>query len=94
MAKTKISVLISDATKRKLERYVQARGVKQSHVVEQALLHHLQALRELPPDVVIPPRLTVTAGSFAEVATVLKKPRRPTRALRDLVAGKRVTTEP
>jgi hypothetical protein len=94
MAETQISAYISEATKDKVERYAEAHGVKKGHLVEEALLHRLQALRELPADIVIPPRTIVTADSFEKVAELVKKPRKPTKALRDLMAGKPVTGEP
>lgn len=94
MSDTQISAFISEHTKEQLERYAEAHGVKKGYLVEVALQHHLQALRELPSDIVIPPRLTVTARSFEQVAAVIKKPRRPTQAMRDLLAGKRVDGEP
>jgi len=94
MAETQISAYISEATKKKVERYANAHGVKKGHLVEEALLHHLQALRELPADIVIPPRLTVTNASFDAMAHLIKKPRRPTQALRDLMSGKRGANEP
>jgi alcohol dehydrogenase class IV len=94
MADTQISAYVSEATRQQVERYAEAYGVKKGYLVEEALLHHLQALRELPADIVIPPRLTVTAESFETVARLVKKPRRPTKALRALVAGKRACGEP
>lgn len=94
MADTQISAYISEATKQQLERYAEAHGVKKGHLVEEALLHHLQALRELPADVVIPPRITATSASFEVVAGLVKQPREPTQALRDLMAGKPVAGEP
>lgn len=94
MADTQISAYISEATKEKVERYADAHGVKKGHLVEEALLHHLQALSELPADIVIPPRLTVTARSFLAVSRLVKTPRKPTPALRALMAGKRVAGEP
>ena len=94
MADTQISAFISEATKQQVERYAEAHGVKKGYLVEEALLHHLKALRELPADIVIPPRLTVSAKSFDAVAALVKKPRKPTKALRDLMAGKRVDGEP
>lgn len=94
MAETQISAYISEATKRQVELYVEAHGVKKGYLVEEALLHHLQALRELPADLVIPPRLTVNAESFERVAHLVRNPRKPTKALRDLMAGKRVDGEP
>ena len=60
---TQISALVSRATSDLLERHVRATGVKKSHLVEQALRHHLQALQELPADVVVHPKLLVTRKS-------------------------------
>jgi hypothetical protein len=94
MAERQISAYISESTKREVERYAEAHGVKKGYLVEEALLHHLQALRELPADIVIPPRLTVTAQSFKKVAEAITKPRKPTKALRDLMAGKAIDGEP
>lgn len=94
MGDTQISAFISEATKELVERYAEAHGVKKGYLVEEALLHHLKALRELPADIVIPPRLTVTAKSFETVAALVKKPRKPRKALRDLMAGKRLHGEP
>lgn len=94
MAETQISAFISETTKQKVERYAEAHGVKKGYLIEEALLHHLQALHELPADIVIPPRLTVTARSFDQVSALVKKPRKPTKALRALLAGKPVDGEP
>lgn len=94
MAETQISGYISESTKAKLERYADAHGVKKGHLLEEALLHHLQALHELPADILIPPRITVTASSFAKVQALVKKPRKATKALQDLMAGKPVTGSP
>lgn len=55
---TQISINVSPDTRDRLERYVRARGLK-GFVIEQALLHHLQAVSEIPDDGVIPPRLVV-----------------------------------
>lgn len=90
MAETQISAVISEGTKEQLEKYAEAHGMKKGYLVEVALLHHLQALRELPSDIVIPPRIIITPASFEQVAGLLEKPRRPTKAMRDLLAGKPV----
>ncbi len=94
MADTQISAYISDSTKEKLERYAEARGVKKGFLIEEALLHHLQALSELPADIVIPQRITVTPASYRSIVSLVKKPRKPTRAMRDLMAGKIVDGDP
>jgi hypothetical protein len=88
MSETQISAYISESTKQQVERYAEAHGVKKGCLVEEALLHHLQASLELPADIVIPPKLTVTCDSFGEVAELVKMPRKPTKALRDLMADK------
>jgi len=89
MTDTQISAHISRETKEQVERYTDAHGMKKGALVEQALLHHLQALRELPADIIIPPRIELTASSFRKVARLVAKPRRPTKAMRALMAGKR-----
>jgi hypothetical protein len=89
MTDTQISAHVSEETKEQIERYALAHGVKKGALVEQALLHHLQALRELPADLIIPPRLELSAASFAQAAALTAKPRRPTKALRTLMSGKR-----
>ncbi len=89
MAETQISAYITDATRAQLERYADAHGMKKGHLVEDALLHHFQALRELPADLIVPPRILVLAAAFARVARLVKHPRRPTRALRKLMAADR-----
>ncbi len=94
MSETQISAYISEATKERVERYAEAHGVKKGHLVEEALLHHLQALRELPADLVVPPRLVLTTVSSKRVAAALKKPAARTPALRALLNGKRVSGEP
>jgi hypothetical protein len=43
---------------------------------------------------VIPPRITVTPRSFQAVIGLVKKPRKPSKALRALLAGKPVLDEP
>ena len=81
---TQISAFISDTTKSLVEEYADSHGVKKGRLVEEALLHHLQALQTLPADIIIPPRLVVTAESGEAVLTRVEKPRRPTKAMRQL----------
>ncbi len=82
---TQISAFISRATRDLLEKFVRSTGVKKGHVLESALRHYLQALRELPADVVIHPRIVVTRRSGAVVLEQIRSGK-PTRALRDLMA--------
>jgi hypothetical protein len=58
-----IFALVSRTTKELLEGYVRATGLKKGRIVEQALRHHLQALQELPADVIVHPRIVVTRKS-------------------------------
>jgi hypothetical protein len=81
---TQISALVSRTTKELLERHVRATGVKKGHLVEQALRHHLQALQELPVDVVVHPKLIVTRKSGEAILKQMKTGK-PTKALRDLM---------
>ena len=85
---TQISAHISDATSSELDRYVDARGLKKGYVVEQALRHHLRALRDLPADVIVPPQLVVSAATAEHLADRIAKPRKPTPAMRALFSKK------
>lgn len=84
MAETQISAYISDDAKAALERYVKQRGVKKAYVIEEALLHHLQALREIPEDVIIPAKLVVSEESMQAVAERLGADEEPTAGLKAL----------
>jgi hypothetical protein len=81
---TQISALVSRATSDLLKRHVRATGAKKGHLVEQALRHHLQALQELPADVVVHPKLLVTRKSGQAILKQLRTCK-PTAALRDLL---------
>ena len=81
---TQISALVSRATSDLLERHVRATGVKKGHLVEQALRHHLQALQELPADVVVHPKLVVTRKSGEAMLSQMERGK-STPALRGLL---------
>ncbi len=85
MAKdTQISAQISEATRALMERYVRQTGVKKGHLVEQALLHHLQALEGLPAEYIIQPRIVVSRGT-GEAMLRQAESAEPTPALRELM---------
>ena len=84
VVETQISAYISEATKQQVERYAEAHGVKKGHLVEQALLHHLQALQELPADVITHPTLVITRASGEAILKQIESAV-PTDALRDLM---------
>jgi uncharacterized protein (DUF1778 family) len=81
---TQISAHVAASTKRELDEYAEAHGLKQGFLVEEALRHHLRALRELPADVIIPTRIVVTRESGERVLARLARPGKPTKALREL----------
>lgn len=83
-----ISAYISDSTSSELDKYVETRGMKKAFVIEQALKFHLRALKELPVEVIIPPQLVVSAKTAEHLAERMKKPRKPTPAMRALFAKK------
>lgn len=81
---TRISAIVSRATRDLLERHVRATGDKKAYLIEQALRHHLQTLEELPADVIVHPKLVVTRRS-GEMILKQMKSGRATKALRDLM---------
>ena len=82
-----ISAEISLGTKELLERYSRAHGVKKQFLIESALLHHIQALEELPASVIIPPRLVVNPASGRKIADLVSKRQKPTSELVELLRG-------
>jgi hypothetical protein len=81
---TQISALISETTRDRLEKHVRATGVKKGYLVEQALLHHMLALDELPAEYVIHPRIVVSRKTGDAILKEMKSAE-PTPALRKLM---------
>jgi hypothetical protein len=85
MAKaTQISAQISEATRKLMEQHVRRTGIKKGYLVEQALLHHLQALDELPVEYIVRPRLVVSRATGEEMLRQAESAE-PTLALRELM---------
>ena len=82
-----ISAEISQGTKQLLERYSRAHGIKKQFLIERALLHHIQALEELPASVIVPPRLVVSAASGRKLAELVGKRQEPKIELVELMRG-------
>jgi hypothetical protein len=82
-----ISAEISQGTKQLLERYSRAHGIKKQFLIESALLHHIQALEELPASIIIPPRLVVSAASGRKIAELISRRQKPTSDLVELMRG-------
>jgi hypothetical protein len=84
---TQISAQISKTTRERMEKHVRRTGIKKGHLVEQALLHHLQALDEIPVEYVIHPRVVVSRETFEEMLGKAENPN-PTPALRELMRSR------
>lgn len=82
-----ISAIVSEETRTLLDEATESRGLKKGHVIEEALLHYLHALRELPGDVIIPSRLVLTEASGRDVVELVLRPRAPTDAMQALMEG-------
>lgn len=80
----RIKARVSESTKELLEKESRATGIKKEFLIEEALLHYFQALRELPADVIIRPRLVLSAEAAAATLEQIERPR-PTAALRALM---------
>ena len=87
MARSQLSAFVSDETRARLDRYVAAHGVKKGAVIERALLHHLEALEELPWDILLPPRLVLGPAGFQRVVERLAEHGEPTAAMRALFSS-------
>ena len=84
MSTTQISAHISEETKERLDRFVRHTGQTRAHVIEEALLQHLQALEELPADVIVPARVVLSAESASRVRDSITRPPKPTKDMKRL----------
>jgi len=81
---TQVSAYISEETKAQVGAYGKRHGVKKAYLIEEALQHHLQALREIPEDLIIPSRLVLTSEAMAQIAERIAEEEQPTEALKAL----------
>ncbi|MEA3492208.1 MAG: hypothetical protein U9R27_09940 [Campylobacterota bacterium] len=79
---TQVSAYISNETKMIFENFSAKSGQKKGFIIEQALLHYINAHQELPEDVIIPPHITVSKEVFEDV---IMRDREPSSALRELM---------
>lgn len=84
MSTLQISAHISEETKERLERFVRRTGRTRARVIEDALLQHLQALEELPADVIVPARAVLSADSAEHVRDSIARPPEPTEDMKRL----------
>lgn len=78
---TRISAVISYETQAQVTAYAKQHCVRRAVLIEQALQYHLQVLREIPYEVMIPPRLVLDQDCFEEVVARLEQNESPTDAL-------------
>jgi predicted DNA-binding protein len=81
---TQVSAYISEETKEQIEAYTKRHGVKKAYLIEEALKHHLQALREIPADLIISSRLVLSNEAMARIAERTAAKKQPTEALKAL----------
>ena len=93
MKEVQISGFVPEDVRDDFERLVKARGLKKSHVLEQALRHHLRALREIPEEFIIPATVVLTKKSFEDLLKQLKSRSKPTNKLKKLMKGEPVSED-
>lgn len=80
----KISAYISEETKNQIKAYVKNKGVKKDFLLEEALQHYLQVLRDIPEELIIPSRLVLTEDAMKQVAARLTSDELLTDELKEL----------
>lgn len=85
MATTQISAYISEETKVQIEQYAKKKGLKKAFLIEEALLHHLQVLREIPEDIIIPTQLLLSDTCMKNLVERLQEEEKPNKALKELM---------
>lgn len=80
-----ISAHVSAGTKKKLDEFARARGLRKGYVMEQALQYYFRSLEELPEDAFIPPRLVLSRESFEGLQELIENPPAPTAAMLEIM---------
>jgi len=80
-----LAIELPDRTNALIESYSQKMGLEKNSFIEDALLRHLQALRELPTEFIIPTKITVTEDCMKQIIEMLENPPEPTQALIELM---------
>ncbi|MEN9595978.1 MAG: hypothetical protein RL236_412 [Pseudomonadota bacterium] len=80
-----LAVELPDRTTALIESYSQKMGLEKNSFIEDALLRHLQALRELPMEFIIPNRIILSEEGMRQVLDLLENPPEPTEALKQLM---------
>jgi hypothetical protein len=93
MKEVQLSCFVSEDVRNDFERLVRARGLKKGYVLEQALRHHLRALREIPEEFIIPATVVLTKESFRDLLRQLKSRSKPTRKLKKLMRGEPISED-
>jgi hypothetical protein len=93
MKEVQISGFVPEDVRDDFERLVKARGLKKGFVLEQALRHHLRALRELPGEFIVPATVVLTKDSFEGLLKQLRSRSKPTSKLRKLMRGEPISED-
>ncbi len=80
-----ISAFVSETTAELLERFARMQGQKKGYIVEQALRQYMSTADEIPQQYLIPTRIVLTNDSFDRLTDRIDHPRKPTKAMRDLM---------
>ena len=80
-----VSAEFDRATKALMDRFVRATGMKQGHLIEEAVRRYILAWEEVPAEFMIPARVVLTRESGEELARLLRNPPKANKALRELM---------
>lgn len=84
MNTAQIHANISPEIRDRLDRFARARGLRKGFVVEQALLHHLSALDNLPQELILPPRIVIGSDAGERVLNRIEGGESPNATMREL----------
>ena len=68
-----ISAYIQDDVKQKLEDYSTNHGMKKGYLIENAIEYYLNALIELPSNVLVPSNITISKDTYNEIEKLENK---------------------
>ena len=81
-----ISAQISAETRDRLDEYARETGLKKSRIVEDAIEGHLDAVNTIPPEYIIPTRITVDEATWERINERIDNPGDASPELLELLA--------
>lgn len=85
MRKVRISASISDELHSEVDAYLEENSVSVDDLLDVALQHYFESLKEIPDEACIPSKLLITRSSMHKISKLLEGKQEPTTSIKKLM---------